>query len=154
MHSPSIFSPRRAAARAVTGFTLIELMIVVAVVGILAAVAYPSYTDYVRRGRLPEAFSELSAAKAKMEQYFQDNRRYGTTAGGSTCGYTSPTSASKYFDFTCTASNTTFTFTATGKNGVSGHVYTINQAGAKATTQLKGSTVSATCWATKSASEC
>ena len=58
------------------GFTLIELMIAVAIVAILAAIAIPSYSDYVRRGRLTDAISRLSAMRVKMEQYFQDNRVY------------------------------------------------------------------------------
>ena len=47
--------------RCVRGFTLIELMITVVVIGILAAIAYPSYTDYIRRGKISQATSELSA---------------------------------------------------------------------------------------------
>ena len=58
------------------GFTLIELMIAVAIVAILAAIAIPSYTEYVRRGRVTEAFAALSGMRVKMEQYFQDNRTY------------------------------------------------------------------------------
>ena len=59
-----------------SGFTLIELMIVVAIVGILATIAYPSYTDYVIRGRIPDATSGLAAKRVQMEQFFQDNRTY------------------------------------------------------------------------------
>jgi type IV pilus assembly protein PilE len=59
------------------GFTLIELMITVVVIGILAAVAYPSYTDYIRRGKISQATSELSAMRVRLEQYYQDNRNYG-----------------------------------------------------------------------------
>ena len=60
------------------GFTLIELMITMVVLAILAAIAIPSYTDYILRGKIPEATSNLQAAKTKMEQYFQDNRSYPT----------------------------------------------------------------------------
>ncbi len=63
------------------GFTLIELMIIVAIVSILAAVALPAYGDYVRRGQLPEAFAGMSDLRVKMEQYYQDNRNYGTNGG-------------------------------------------------------------------------
>ena len=49
---------------------MIELMITVVVIGILAAVAYPSYTDYIRRGKISQATSELSAMRVRLEQYY------------------------------------------------------------------------------------
>src|SRR5690606_1858627 len=58
------------------GFTLIELMITVAIIAILAAVAVPSYQDYVRRGKVTEATATLAQFRIKMEQYFQDNQTY------------------------------------------------------------------------------
>ncbi|HTS84956.1 MAG TPA: prepilin-type N-terminal cleavage/methylation domain-containing protein, partial [Usitatibacter sp.] len=61
-------------ARQARGFTLIEVMIVVAIIAILAAIAVPSYQDYVTRGRIIEATGGLGDARNKMEQYFQDNR--------------------------------------------------------------------------------
>lgn len=66
------------------GFTLIELMIVVAVVGILAAIAYPSYLEYVNESRRSEARSNLMELAQFMERYRAANGRYVTTAGGST----------------------------------------------------------------------
>lgn len=63
------------------GFTLIEMMIVVAVIGILAAVAYPSYLDQVRKGRRAEAQAALLNIGAKQQQNLLDVRSYRSTLG-------------------------------------------------------------------------
>ena len=59
-----------------SGFTLIELMITVAIVGVLAAVAYPSYTEHVRRGRRAELLVQMLAAGQFMERSYTENRKY------------------------------------------------------------------------------
>jgi len=61
------------------GFTLIELMVVVAIVGILAGIAYPSYRDRVLRSARAEGRAALLDAAARQEQYFLDNKTYTTT---------------------------------------------------------------------------
>lgn len=66
------------------GFTLIELMIVVAILGILSAIAYPSYVEYVNESRRSEARSNLLELAQFMERYHAANGRYVTTSGGST----------------------------------------------------------------------
>lgn len=132
------------------GFTLIELMITVAIIGILAAVALPSYKDYVRRGQLPEATSALAALRIKMEQYYQDNRNFGTNGCGN--GTVNLGGASK-FTISCETSNSGqgYTLTATGSAGQAvGHVYTLNQGNAQATTKFKGEDVNGkNCWLMK-----
>ncbi|KLN54680.1 type IV pilin protein [Variovorax paradoxus] len=147
------------AQRGSSGFTLIEVMIVVAIIAILASIAVPSYNDYVRRGQLPEAFNRLSDYRSKMEQYYQDNRNYGTAANkcasdaAAASWNTFPVDGT-HFSFSCVASGATFqayTITATGISGsVTGHVYTINETGVRGTTKFKGATVATTCWLTKS----
>lgn len=153
-------APHRSRHARQTGFTLIEVMITVAIIAILAAVALPAYNDYIRRSSVTEAFGFLSDYRVKMEQYFQDNRNYGTTAGGACAnGGVAPSWNTfappnrKYFDFSCAvgAATSAYTVTATGKAGsaAAGHVYTINESNTQATSQFKGAAVTKNCWLTK-----
>jgi type IV pilus assembly protein PilE len=100
------------------GFTLIEVMIVVAIIGILAAIAIPSYADYVTRSKITEAVSGLSNVSVRMEQFFQDNRSYAGFAAD--CGVTATN-----FTFACTGDPVTYTATATGVGSMNGFIYTM-----------------------------
>lgn len=131
---------RSARAGRSQGFTLIEIMITVAIVGILAAIAIPSYQDYVRRGYVVDGTNALATVRADMERYFQDNRTY--QAVGTT--FTPPcadTTASKRtfgnFVVTCTGTGaltaTAYTLTSTGSGPASGAVFTITEQNIRAT---------------------
>ena len=96
-----------------TGFTLIELMITVAVIGILAAVAYPSYIDYLIRASRSAAQSFMLDASNKEEQYLLDARSYlavTNNAGFSTIGLSVPTEVSRFYNLSV-ASVTATTYT-------------------------------------------
>ncbi|MFZ5555418.1 MAG: pilin [Pseudomonadota bacterium] len=63
------------------GFTLIELMIVVAIIGILAAVAIPAYQDYTARAQVTEAVNLMSGGKTPLAEWYADKGTWPTTAG-------------------------------------------------------------------------
>ena len=134
-----------------SGFSLIELMIVVVVVAILGAVAMPAYNDYILRGKIPDATANLATKRVQMEQFFQDNRTY---VGAPAC--TADTTASQYFDFSCSVQTaTTYTIQAAGKSSMAGFIFTITEANVKATTAVpSGWSTSATCWVTKKGGTC
>ena len=133
------------------GFTLIEVMIAVAIVAILAKVAYPSYADYVMRGKIPDATSGLASKRVQAEQFFQDNRTY---VGAPAC--TADTTTSQFFNFSCSAQTATaFTLQAVGKSSMLGFTYTVDQSNAKATTAVPtGWATNTSCWVTKKGGIC
>jgi prepilin-type N-terminal cleavage/methylation domain-containing protein len=110
------------------GFTLIELMIVVAIVAILTTIAYPNYRDYVIRGQLVDATQGLAAVRANMERYFQDNRTY-LPIGAFTPPCVAANVAYGRFNISCAGSTaTTYTATAVGIAGpLVGFTFTVDQ---------------------------
>ncbi|HPO20728.1 MAG TPA: prepilin-type N-terminal cleavage/methylation domain-containing protein [Rubrivivax sp.] len=128
------------------GFTLIEVMIVVAIIAILAAIALPSYSAYLLRSRVPAGLDALSSYYTRMEQRYQDTGSYADASGA--CAVTLPTA--KDFSLSCSISGSGqgFTATAAGSGSLSGYSYTINDRGTRVTTaHPKGA--NATCWTTR-----
>jgi len=117
------------------GFTLIELMIVIAIVAILTTLAYPNYRDYVIRGQLVDATQGLAAVRANMERYFQDNRTY-LPIGAFNPPCVAANVAYGRFNISCPGSTaTSYTATAVGIAGpLVGFTFTVDQNNAQVTT--------------------
>jgi type IV pilus assembly protein PilE len=132
--------------RIARGFTLIEMMVTVAIIGILTAVAVPAYSNYMIRARTAEAFSALGGLQPGAEQWWANKRTYAGL----------PLPATENFDYTLSnATDSTYTVTATGKKRMASFVYTINQSGARATTGVPaGWTTNATCWVDRTGGLC
>jgi type IV pilus assembly protein PilE len=124
--------------RAGRGFTLIELMVAVAIVATLVSVALPSYREHVIRGHLVDAASGLALMRAQMERHYQDNRSYASV--GSFVTPCASTDASRrtfnHFVVSCaeTPTATAYTLTATGNGPAAGFAFTVDQANQRATT--------------------
>ncbi len=157
------------------GFTLIELMIVVVLIAVLASIALPQYTNYVKRGKAMEATSQLADMRVKLEQWYQDNRTWAAVGIIIPIACTDSTStalpgraggaAARYFSYACSAQTaTTYTVTATspgptGDASMVGFQYTIDQANAKTTTLTASSgwvtaTTTYNCWITRKGDAC
>lgn len=134
------------------GFTLIEVMIVVAIVAILSAIALPSYSDYVKRGQIVDGLVPLADMGAKLEQYFQDKRTYTGACQDNTVA-PKPAGTTR-FEYGCELGANTFTVTATGKGSMNGFAYSLNQNGVRSSTVPSGWTAGEGCWSTNKGGSC
>jgi type IV pilus assembly protein PilE len=155
-----MFKPRSARAHAQGGFTLIEVMITVAIVAILAMVAMPSYRDYILRGHLADASNGLATMRAQMERHFQDNRSYATVGSFVTpCDSTTAAAGRTFNNFVVTCDGaptaTAFTLQAVGSGAASGFTFKVTQSDVRSTTAAPaGWNTSTTCWVLKKGATC
>lgn len=129
------------------GFSLIEVMVVVAIMGILASIAIPGYQDYIKSGNAAEAPANLANCRVQAEQFYQDNFTY--------VGFACVPSDAKFFDYSIeNQSATTYILKATGKSGqnMGNFSFTVNQDNAK--TSTFDGTTGGTCWLTSSSGSC
>jgi type IV pilus assembly protein PilE len=141
------------------GFTMIEVMIVVAIVAVLAAIALPNYADYVKRGKIIEATTGLSDARTRFEQSYLDNRTYADVSGSCARIQTAAGASLKSFTLDCCGTAptaTTYICTATGKSteGMTNFVYQIDQANVHRTVSTAWGPAPATCWAIRKDGSC
>lgn len=155
------FVQRRHARGGKRGFTLIEVMITVAIVAILAAVALPSYREYILRGQIVDATSGLAAMRADMERHFQDNRTYATAGAFTTPCAVTPASRRQIGSFTLSCDGdptaTAFTIQAVGSGTTSGFTYKVNQSNQRSSAAPTSSGWTSTCssaWITKKGQTC
>lgn len=118
-----------------SGFGLIELLIAVAIIGILAAIALPSYSQYVIRGHRSAAMAQMMEIANREQQYFQATRAYADKATLTSNGYALPAELGDRYTWDVTVGSGTvptytITFTSTGPQASDGNL-TLDQAGTK-----------------------
>lgn len=128
------------------GFTLIELMIVVAIIGILAAVAIPAYKDYVTKSRMSNVISATNAVKSAMALCLQENSALASCDTAGELGISVPAATTDLASVAVTA--TTAVITATGTAAAGGYTYTLTPAVPAAGDSTVNFTIGGTCPAT------
>ncbi|MDY0973617.1 type IV pilin protein [Massilia sp. CFBP9012] len=138
-----------------SGFTLVEIMIAVVIIGILTAVALPSYSSYVMRARLAEAHSTLASTQPKLEQFWANTRSYEDFNDPDLDPQLMPANTDNFVYTLENASATGYQLVATGRAAAADFKYTLTQAGARATTGApQGWTRSDSCWVDRKDGSC
>lgn len=132
-----------------TGFSLIELMVALAIVGIMAAVAYPAYTDSIRKSRRAEAKAALTELAQFMAKTFAENKTY--QPGGANPTLSPGVQADEYYDFSLTATANTYTLTAAATAGTTQNHdrcgdLTLNHLGVKNIANADAGVTAGDCW--------
>lgn len=154
MPMPCLVRPARVTGR---GFTLIELMIAVAIIGILAAIALPAYTDYIRRSNRAEARSALQQVAGFLERRFNETNSYASVDNAALAAAALdkvPASGGQRYAITVAAvgglpAGTSYVLTATPMGTMAGDAcgaFTLSNAGARTANGVSDAATMERCW--------